>query len=51
MLDDGELVGIVSRRDVMKGFLTFYEEQLRHEVENRQPPEMDDTITAAFIIG
>lgn len=51
VVDEGEFLGIVSRRDVMQGFLAFFEEQLKHEVDQRKPPKMDDTLTSPFIIG
>lgn len=51
VIDEGEFLGVVSRRDVMQGFLAYYEEQLRHEEENREVPEMVDMLTSPFIIG
>ena len=51
VVEDGEFLGIISRRDLLKGFLQHYKDQLCHNAEDRRVPDMNDTYNSKFIIG
>ncbi|RED54203.1 CBS domain protein [Aestuariispira insulae] len=51
VVEDGEFLGMVSRRDILRGFLKHYQEQLKKEPAERKTPEMDDTYNSRFIVG